>query len=164
MSTSLLWLRRDLRLADHPALLAARDTADEVVPVFVLDDALIGPSGPARLAFLYGCLRDLSNRTDGALRVLRGVPEDVLAVAVKRSGAESVHVSSDHGPYGRGRDARVDAALGDVPLIATGSPYGVTPGTLTKDDGDPYKVFTPFSKAWRERGVHTPALTPRALA
>ncbi len=163
MSTSLLWLRRDLRLADHPALLAARDAADEVVPVFVLDDALRGPSGAARLAFLYGCLRDLTDRTDGALRVLHGKPADVIAAAVQRSGASSVHISSDHGPYGRERDAQVAAALRDVPLVATGSPYGVTPGTLAKADEDPYKVFTPFAKAWRERGLHSPARTPTSL-
>ena len=163
MSTSVLWLRRDLRLADHPALLAARDAADEVVPVFVLDDRLRKPSGPARLAFLYGCLRDLDARTDGALRVVHGRPAEVLARIAEQTGASSVHVSSDHGPYGRERDEQVRTALGEVPLVSTGSPYGVTPGTLTKNDGEPYKVFTPFAKAWRSRGVHSPALTPRSL-
>ena len=163
MSTSVLWLRRDLRLADHPALLAARDAADEVVPVFVLDDRLRKPSGPARLAFLYGCLRDLDARTDGALRVVHGRPAEVLARIAEQTGASSVHVSSDHGPYGRERDEQVRTALGEVPLVSTGSPYGVTPGTLTKNDGEPYKVFTPFAKAWRSRGVRSPALTPRSL-
>lgn len=163
MTTAILWLRRDLRIGDHPALLAARSAADEVVPVFVLDERLLRPAGAPRLAFLYRCLRDLADRTGGALRVLRGRPEEVLAAAVRRADAASVHVSSDHGPYGRERDERVAAALGQVPLVATGSPYGVTPGTLTKTDGEPYKVFTPFSRAWRGRGVHAPALTPRAV-
>jgi deoxyribodipyrimidine photo-lyase len=163
VTTALLWFRRDLRLADHPALLAARDAADEVVPVFVLDDALRRPSGPNRLAFLYRNLRDLQDRTGGALRVVHGPPETTIPQLARQCGAESVHVSSDHGPYGRTRDARVAAALGEVPLVATGSPYGVTPGTLTKADGTPYKVFTPFLKAWRARGLHAPARTPRAL-
>jgi deoxyribodipyrimidine photo-lyase len=163
VTTALLWFRRDLRLADHPALLAARDAADEVVPVFVLDDALRGPSGANRLAFLYRNLRDLEQRTGQALRVVHGRPEDVIPQLVTGSGAVSVHISSDHGPYGRARDERVRAALGEVPLVATGSPYGVTPGTLRKDDGTPYKVYTPFLKAWRARGLHSPALTPRSL-
>jgi deoxyribodipyrimidine photo-lyase len=161
VTTALLWFRRDLRLADHPALLAARDAADEVLPVFVLDDVLRGPSGPNRLAFLYRALRDLSDRTDGALRVVHGKPENVLPRLAK--GVTSVHISSDHGPYGRARDQRVEDALGDIPLVATGSPYGVTPGTLTKADGTPYKVFTPYMKAWRARGIHSPALTPRKV-
>ncbi len=162
VTVSILWFRRDLRLADHPALLAARDAADEVVPLFVLDPALRTPSGRPRLAFLYGCLRELEERTDGRLRVVQGHPEQVLERLVRRTGAQSVHVSSDHGPYGRERDERVRDAL-DVPLVATGSPYGVTPGSLTKDDGTPYKVFTPFARAWRARGLHAPALSPRSV-
>ncbi len=163
MTTSVLWFRRDLRLGDFPALLAARDAADEVVPLFVLDDALRGPSGAPRLAFLYRCLRDLQERTDGRLRVLTGRPEQVLPRVVADAGATSVHVSSDHGPYGRERDERVRAALGEVPLVATGSPYAVTPGTLRKDDGTPYRVYSPFARAHRARGVHAPALTPRVV-
>ncbi len=163
MSTSILWFRRDLRLADHPALLAARDSADEVVPVFVLDDALRRPGGDNRLAFLYRTLRDLQDRTGGALRVVHGKPETTIPRLAKECGAQSVHVSSDHGPYGRGRDQRVATALGGLPLVATGSPYGVTPGVLVKSDETPYKVFTPFLRAWRARGIHSPALTPRSL-
>ena len=164
MTTSVLWLRRDLRLADHPALLAARDQADEVVPLFVLDDALLGPSGAPRRAFLFRCLRELDARTGGALRVVHGRPEEVVPAVARQVGATGVHVSSDHGPYGRARDARVHDALGDVPLVATGSPYGVTPGTLLKDDGSPYRVYSPYARAWRARGLHSPALTPRRVA
>jgi deoxyribodipyrimidine photo-lyase len=163
VTVAVLWFRRDLRLADHPALLAARDSADEVLPLFVLDDALRGPSGPPRLAFLYRCLRELAERTDGRLRVVEGPPELVLPRAVRDAGASSVHLSSDHAPYGRLRDERVREALGDVPLVATGSPYAVTPGVLRKDDGTRFRVYSPYSRAWRARGVHSPALTPRVL-
>lgn len=69
-----MWFRRDLRLGDRSALLAARDGADEVLPVFVLDDRLRGPVGVARLTFLHRCLRDLSERLGGAY-VRRHVPE-----------------------------------------------------------------------------------------
>lgn len=163
MPTTVLWLRRDLRLSDHAALLAAATQAGpggEVLPLFVLDDVLRGPSGPARLAFLHGCLRELERRTDGALRVVAGDPVEVVPRVARAAGAEAVHISSDHGPYGRRRDQAVATALGDVPLVATGSPYGVTPGTLTKGDGLPYKVFTPFSRAWRARGLRSPATLP----
>ena len=163
MSAAVLWFRRDLRLADFPALLAACDAADEVLPLFVLDDALRRPSGAPRLAFLYRCLRELGERTGGALRVLAGAPEQVVPRVAAQVGARSVHVSSDHAPYGRGRDERVRAALGDVPLVATGSPYAVTPGGLTKDDGTPYRVYSPYARAWAARGVRSPATMPAAL-
>ncbi len=159
----MLWFRRDLRLADHPALLAARDEADEVLPLFVLDDVLRGTSGAPRLAFLYRCLRELEERTDGRLRVLTGRPEDVVPRVVREVGATGVHISSDHAPYGRARDERVRAALGEVPLTATGSPYGVTPGGLLKADGTPFKVYSPYARAWRGRGLHSPATTPRTV-
>ena len=163
MSTAVLWLRRDLRLTDAPALLAAGDEADEVLPLFVLDDALRGPSGAPRLAFLYRCLRELEERTDGRLRLLTGRPEEVVPRVAREVGATGVHVSSDHAPYGRARDERVRKALGEVPLTATGSPYGVTPGTLRKDDGTPYRVYSPFARAWRARGLHSPASAASGL-
>ena len=164
VTISLLWFRRDLRLSDAPALLAAAADGGEVLPVFVLDDTLRRPSGAARLAFLYGCLRELERETGGALRVVTGRPEQVLPRLVADSGAQAVHVSADYGPYGRERDDRVQAALGDVALVATGSPYGVSPGTLRKGDGTAYRVFTPFSRSWRERGVHTPAARPDSVS
>ncbi len=163
MTTAVLWLRRDLRLADHPALLAARDQADEVLPLFVLDDALRGTSGTPRLAFLYRCLRELDERTDGRLRVLTGRPEEVVPRVAREVEATGVHVSSDHAPYGRARDERVRQALADVPLVATGSPYGITPGVLRKEDGTPFRVYSPYARAWRARGLHSPAPTPRVL-
>jgi deoxyribodipyrimidine photo-lyase len=163
MTTAVLWLRRDLRLADHPALLAARDAADHVLPLFVLDDVLRGTSGAPRLAFLYRCLRELEERTDGALRVLTGRPEEVVPRVAREVAATGVHVSSDHAPYGRSRDERVREALGEVPLVATGSPYGITPGVLRKEDGTPYRVYSPYARAWRARGLHSPASTPRVL-
>jgi deoxyribodipyrimidine photo-lyase len=163
VTTSVLWFRRDLRLGDHPALLAARDAADEVLPLFVLDDALRDPAGKPRLAFLYRCLQDLYERTDGKLRVVHGDPVTAVPRIADQVGATSVHISSDHGPYGRRRDDAVAEGLGDIPLEALGSPYGITPGTLTKSDGTAYKVYTPFFNAWTERGVHSPAPTPRSI-
>ena len=164
MTVSVLWLRRDLRLADSPALMAARGAADEVLPLFVLDDALRGPSGAPRLAFLYRCLRELEERTQGRLRLQTGRPEQVVPRVVRELSATSVHISSDHAPYGRERDERVAAALCDVPLVPTGSPYAVTPGQLLKADGTPFKVYSPYARAWAARGVHSPALTPRKIA
>ncbi|WP_448625508.1 cryptochrome/photolyase family protein [Geodermatophilus sp. URMC 64] len=167
MPTSLLWFRRDLRLSDHPALLAARDAAGPdgtVLPLFVVDPRLWEPAGRPRRQFLRDCLADLCSSLDGALVVRSGDPVDVVPRLAAQAGADSVHVSADAGPYGRRRDAAVERALGDVPLVRTGSPYAVTPGRLTKDDGTPYRVFSPFARAWRAHGWRTPAAHPRAVA
>jgi deoxyribodipyrimidine photo-lyase len=154
---ALLWFRRDLRLGDLPPLLNAATNTDEVLACFVLDPRLEASSGGRRLQFLCDSLRQLRDCLDGRLLVTRGRPEERIPAIAKEVDAQSVHISEDFAPFGRRRDDRVREALGDVPLIATGSPYLISPGRVVKDSGDPYKVFTPFFGRWRELGWRKPA-------
>jgi deoxyribodipyrimidine photo-lyase len=154
--TSVVWFRRDLRTRDHPALLAA-DRAG--LGLFVLDRRPTSPSGAPRLAFLYRCLRDLDEQLDGRLLVVSGGPVELVPRIAKQIDASSVHVTADFAPYGRQRDENVENALGDIEFIRTGSPYAVSPGRVTKPDGTPCKVFTPFSRAWAAHGRRKPAGT-----
>ncbi|WAC90042.1 cryptochrome/photolyase family protein [Mycobacterium sp. Aquia_213] len=153
---ALLWFRRDLRLRDHPALLAAAESQD-VLACFVLDPRLEKSSGRRRLQFLGDTLRQLHDDLNGRLLVTRGHAEEQIPLIANKIDATAVHVSEDFAPYGKRRDEKVRAALGSVPLVATGSPYLVSPGRVTKDDGEPYKVFTPFLRKWREVGWRKPA-------
>ncbi|NAZ80724.1 deoxyribodipyrimidine photo-lyase [Kineococcus sp. R8] len=158
---ALLWFRRDLRLRDHPALLAA--AADgEVVPLFVVDPALWGPSGDVRRVYLLRSLRALDASLDGRLVVEEGDPATVLPAVAQRTGARRVHVTADTGPYGRRRDQAVEQALAaaDRELVRTGTNYAIGPGTLRTGSGSPFQVFTPFSRAWREHGWPRPAESP----
>jgi deoxyribodipyrimidine photo-lyase len=157
--TAVLWFRRDLRLRDHAALLSASERAGKVLALFVLDDELLKPAGAPRLAFLYGCLSELADSLDGNLLLVHGDPVVEVPAAANSVGAKSVHVSKDTGPYGRKRDEAVAKALAEkcVEWVETGSPYAVTPGRVTKQDGAPYKVFTAFYRAWLEHGVRSPA-------
>ncbi|GAC1384969.1 MAG: deoxyribodipyrimidine photo-lyase [Marmoricola sp.] len=153
------WIRRDLRLQDHPALLAAAETG-EVIPVFVLDDALLAPSGEPRRTFLARALTALDQqlREFGPGLVIRhGDPVEVIPALATEVEARSVHISADYGPYGTQRDAAVRTALGDVPLVATGSPYAVAPGRVLTQSGRPFQVFTPFYRAWLQHGWRAPA-------
>jgi len=155
---ALLWFRRDLRLRDHPALASASDAArsDEVLGCFVVDPRLEASSGQRRLQFLGDSLRQLRADLDGRLLVTRGLPEERIPVIAKEIGASSVHISDDFAPFGRRRDERVRAALGSVPLVATGSPYLVSPGRVMKKDRTPYQVFTPFFRRWSEAARRPP--------
>ena len=159
-TTSVMWFRRDLRVRDNPALHAAAQDGP-VLPLFVLDPALWGPAGPSRRAYLVASLRAL--RQDVPVSVVRGDPVRRVVLAAKEVGAEQVHVAEDYGPYGRERDDAVADALGSagIELVRTGSPYAVAPGRVTNGSGDPYQVFTPFSKAWRQHGWPGPAPSPR---
>lgn len=154
---ALLWFRRDLRLHDLPPLLEAVADSDEVLACFVFDRRLEASSGRRRMQFLCDSLRRLRDDLDGRLLVTRGRPEERIPLIAKEVHAQSVHASEEFAPFGRRRDDRVRAALGDVSLVTTGSPYLVSPGRVTKNDGDPYRMFTPFFHRWRETGWRAPA-------
>ena len=155
----LLWFRRDLRLADLPPMLDAAAGGAGVLACFVLDPGLESASGPRRLQFLGDSLREINDRLDGRLLVARGRPEEVIPRVCAAVDAQQVHISADFSPYGVERDRAVGDALSAVgaELMATGSPYLISPGRVTKDDGTPYKVFTPFFNRWREVGRRSPA-------
>ncbi len=156
-----MWFRRDLRLADNPALCAAAAGGVDVIPLFVLDPALWGPSGPVRRAWLVRSLAALAERT-GGLVVRHGDPAEVVPALAREAGASEIHVSEDFGPYGAARDARTEQALraSGVPLVRTGSPYAVSPGRVRKTDGTPYQVWTPYNRAWAAHGWRDPVAAP----
>jgi deoxyribodipyrimidine photo-lyase len=157
-----LWFRRDLRLRDLPSLAAAAAGDTAVLACYVLDPRLEDSAGPRRLQFLYDSLRELRAALEGRLLVTRGRAPTVIPAIARAVEATAVHISADYSPFGRQRDEAVRTALRDdvgIPLEATGSPYLVSPGRLTKADGSAYKVFTPYHGRWREHGWPTPAMS-----
>ncbi len=165
-AASVLWFRRDLRLYDLPPLLEAAGSGGSVLACFVLDPRLEAAAGPRRLQYLGDALREVNNALDGRLLIARGRPEDLIPQICAAVDATAVHISADFSPFGVRRDGAVGAALSaaGIPLVATGSPYLVSPGRVTKDDGTPYKVFTPFFNRWREIGWRAPAQSNPAMA
>lgn len=158
-SPTVLWFRRDLRVADHPALLSAAADNAAVLGVFVADEVPLHSSGAPRRAFLAGCLESLSQALGGRLLVVQGRPEATIPRLADAVGARAVHISADYGPYGQRRDQAVARELSraGVELVATGSPYAVAPGRVRKADGSRYAVFTPYFRGWSEHGWRAPA-------
>ena len=158
--TSIMWFRRDLRINDHPALLAAIESSDQVIPLFILDKQQIDEAGSKLLAYMSQSLRKLDESLGNRLHIIEGDQVEVLSALIKKYGVEQVHISDEYERYGAARDARVEAA--GISLVRTGSPYAVTPGRVVKpSDGTPYKVYTPFYKAWCIHGWRAPAVTPK---
>ncbi|TDW66027.1 cryptochrome/photolyase family protein [Kribbella pratensis] len=158
--TAVMWFRRDLRLADNPALLDAVAAGDgRVLGVFVVDPLLWERSGDPRRDHLAASLRSLSDSMGGPLVVRRGDPATVVPAIADEIGAASVHVSADYGPYGQQRDQEVEASL-KCPLRRTGSPYAVAPGRVLNQQGRSYQVFTPYFKAWLAHGWRQPVEAP----
>ncbi len=165
VTTSLLWVRRDLRLHDHPALCAAAQEG-AVLPVFVLEPTLLQES-PVRTHALLSALHHLQELYDGALVFLQGPAQQAIPQLAAQVKACSVHISAEPQPWGYQRDREVEQGLSllptPVPLVRTGSPYAVTPGRVRTGGGRGYRVFTPFSKAWRDHGWPRPAQAPTGL-
>ncbi len=171
-TTALLWYRRDLRVSDHPALTLGAREFDRVVPVFVLDDALLHGrfASTARTAFMLGCLREL----DGALRerggrlvVRHGKPEREVPRLAQELGARSVHWTGDVSPWARARDQAVIDALAAMHVSAhpaAGACAVDDPARIRTKQGKPYTVFSPFARAWTGIDRRPAVQAPRALA
>ena len=155
-----MWFRRDLRINDHPALLAAIESADQVIPLFILDKQQISEAGEKLLAYMGQSLRALDESLGNRLHIIEGDQVEVLKELIAHYGVEEVHISAEYERFGAERDARVEAA--GIKLVRTGSPYAVTPGRVLKpSDATPYKVYTPFYRGWRTHGYRAPAVTPK---
>ena len=156
-STAVVLFTRDLRLHDHPALAAAVERAERVVPLFVLDDAILaGFAAPNRAAFLLDSLHDLDaglRARGGGLVVRSGSVVGETARLAVEVGAETVYASEDVSAYAQERERRLRQALAGF-RIALETFSGVTvvpPGDLAPADSDHYRVFTAFWRRWREQ-------------
>lgn len=160
---SILWFRRDLRLGDHPALAAAAEAATGagVYAVFVVEPGLVAGAGAARIECLRRALSSLDANLGAKLLLVHGPAASAIPRLAEHLGAGQVHVSEETTPGGRRRDDAVTQRLAEAgkTLVATGSPYAVTPGRVLTAEGTPYKVFTPFRRAWYEHSWPAPADT-----
>lgn len=157
MSLAIWWVRRDLRLADNPALHAAHQHG-AVLPLFIIDPALQASPwfSPRRWAFLLASLHtlhaDLLSR-GSRLLIRTGNPRTILAELLAETGATAIYAQADASPYATNRDTDLARTL---PLTLT-SGLTVQPiGSVLKDDGQPYTVFTPYSRRWKSRPTPTP--------
>ena len=159
---NIIWFRRDLRIGDHPALLEAIKNSDEIVPLFILDKTQIEEAGAKLLAYMGQSLRALDESLGNKLHIIEGDQVKVLKDLISRYNVKEVHISDEYERYGAARDARVEAA--GIPLIRTGSPYAVKPGRVVKpSDATPYRVYTPFYRAWRTHGYRAPVAAPKEI-
>ncbi len=170
MSTAVVVLTRELRVRDHPALVAACET-EHVVPLFVIDDVLVrGPDASAnRLQFLIGALEDL----DGSLRergaalvVRRGRWVDEIARVARDCGADVVHCSDDVSGYAKGRLDRLRevGAQQGFGVVAHPGITVVPPGALLTGSGTTYRMFTPFYRRWITAMWRRPLRAPKRLS
>ncbi|MEM6708197.1 MAG: FAD-binding domain-containing protein [Pseudomonadota bacterium] len=154
----IVWFRNDLRCRDHAALQSAI-AADSTVAVFLWarEQWQNHDVGPARLAFLRRNLAALASELEALnvpFRILEAqrfsaAPDRLLTLA-KQLKATVVHAVEEFPLNERRRDSQVARALEAQGTAFCLHPGGAirNPGSVTKDDGDPYTVFTPFKRRW----------------
>lgn len=168
--TVIHWFRRDLRLSDNIALHRAVAESVEVVPVFILSEwkGEHHWTGPGRQAFLCGCLDSLSKNIahiGGHLIFRRGRAQDELERLIDESRAEAVFLNRDPDPHGRGVENSIrelcrkkgiefldfqDVVMHEASDVLTAS-------------GNPYKVYTPYSRTWFSLPKATPVEVVRRM-
>ncbi len=160
MSRTVVWFRRDLRITDHGPIYRAA-LRGEVIPVFVLDDALLHhpETGAGRVAFMLECLRCLDQELQqrgGRLILRRGDPTEVLPRLVQETGAEGIYATIDYERiYGRVRDARLNRNLAIAGLkIRWFEPIAGTPTLM------PYPAYRDF---WYEEMAQPLIPTPKTI-
>ncbi|MEX1827001.1 deoxyribodipyrimidine photo-lyase [Luteibacter sp. CQ10] len=170
MTTAIHWFRRDLRLADNPALAAAASAHERVVPLYIHapDEEGEWKPGAASRWWLHHSLLALDaslRRHHGALQVLHGGSLDALRAAIQATGATTVYANRLYEPAVLRRDKAVFRALEDdgIDVLTYNAALWCEPWEIATKQDEPYRVFTPFWRNLRPRIDTAPVEEPSPL-
>lgn len=161
MRTGLCWLRRDLRLYDHPALSEALKENDRVYVAFIFDDAILLPilkkaTQDRRVQFICQSLVAVNRglvSSGGGVILRRGNPVEIIPKLMQELGADTLYFNRDYSPYALTRDTAVtqDVERSGYSVRSFKDHVMAEPHEIMTQSGTPYRVFTPYSKAWFAR-------------
>jgi deoxyribodipyrimidine photo-lyase len=154
---NIFWFRRDLRLEDNAGLFHALDAGLPVLPVFIFDRDILDEleeRSDARVSFIYHALEQMQERLvklGSSLDVRYGHPLEIWKKLIKEYDINAVYANKDYEPYARGRDKEVKNILvkKSINFLLYKDQVVFEEAEVTKDDGLPYMVFTPYSRKWR---------------
>ena len=168
MSTAIVLFRRDLRLADNPALVAACAKHDRILPACIHapdEQAPWAPGAASRWWLHHGlqALRSQLAAQGGDLHLLAGDTLDHLRALIRATGAIAIHWNRRYEPAGIASDTALKAALHEdgLDVHSHAGHLWREPWTLATDAGPPYRVFTPF---WRKLRASLPDPKPLPVA
>ena len=164
----IVWFRRDLRAEDNAALYHASHSGASIVPLFVVDTGLIASlrSDGAVFDFQAECLRELKTslrRLGGSLVVRKGNVLDVHKQLIREINPAALYVNRDYEPSAVERDQAVSDLYGsrNIPVHEFKDHVLHEPGEVLNGQGNPYVVFTPYARAWRQLEPMKPFGMPR---
>lgn len=157
MKVTIFWFRRDLRLEDNLGLLAALDTENPVLPLFIFDEDILNelPKDDARLTFIYDCLKGVDQKLrthDASLLCRKGKPSIVWEELLEEFDIAAVYTNKDYEPYARIRDKEIHDLLEvrNIELHRVKDQVVFEERDILKKDGKPYTVYTPYKNKWLE--------------
>lgn len=167
----ILWFRRDLRLADQPALAAAVANGAPVIPVYILDDDTpkhrkMGAASRWWLHYSLAAL-DADLQALGSRLILRtGKSDEILCALVEQTGASAIHCIRHYEPWWRNAEKAVAQGLGaGCAFVCHDGNYLLPAGSVTTGSGGQYKIYTPFMRAlWQHMPPSAPLAPPTHIA
>ncbi|WP_425236814.1 cryptochrome/photolyase family protein [Ulvibacterium sp.] len=156
---SVFWFRRDLRLNDNVGLLKALTADFPVLPIFIFDSEILEklPKDDARVTFIHKRLqqmrRTLQNESGSGLALYHGKPEAIYKDLLKEYDIQGVYANRDYEPYAEERDERIQKLLAkqNVEFKTFKDQVIFEKNEVVKEDGNPYVVYTPYMKKWKEK-------------
>ncbi len=151
---AIFWFRRDLRLEDNHGLFEVLKNYKNVLPIFIFDPEILEklPKDDARVNFIYNQLKDLNDSldTNQKINTYYDRPSQVFNQLISEFPIEAVYTNHDYEPYAIARDNTVSDILSQKNIAFKSFKDQVIfeRNEVTKDDGLPYKVYTPYSKKW----------------
>lgn len=157
MKRGLVWFRRDLRLHDHVALHAAIESCDEVHSIFIFDKNILSKlvnKQDTRVQFIHDSIIEMEeelNKRHSSIEIRYGVPEEEIVSYCQNNNIHHVFTNRDYEPAAKKRDELVAKKLDAINIEFSHFKDSVVfeANETLKNDGTPYKVFTPYMRAWR---------------
>jgi len=155
---SIFWFRRDLRLHDNKALFHALQSEEKILPIFIFDIDILKkiPKDDARISFIYSELKAMNTHLESfgtEIKMFHGNPKEVFRSLMKNYTIVKVFTNHDYEPYAIKRDLDIKKLVSSnkIDFQTYKDQVIFERNEITKKDGKPYVVYTPYSRKWLEK-------------
>ena len=158
-TVNIFWFRRDLRLDDNVGFYNALKSEHPVLPIFIFDEEILKklPKDDARITFIYETLQKmrtkLKDKNNSSIAMFHGEPAIVYKNLLEKYNIDTVFTNRDYEPYAKERDDKIQQLLNDntIKFKTFKDQVIFEQNEVTKKDGLPYVVYTPYMKVWKEQ-------------
>jgi deoxyribodipyrimidine photo-lyase len=157
--TNIFWFRRDLRLEDNRGFYEALKSEHAVLPIFIFDSEILDklPESDSRVTFIHETLQHMRQTLRGdynsSIAMFYGKPKDIYKQLIENYNIDTVYTNHDYEPYATERDTEIKSFLvtHDIAFKTYKDQVIFEKSEVVKKDGDPYKVYTPYMRTWKEK-------------